>query len=149
MTMNELPHITVATIVERDKQFLMVKEKSDGNIVYNQPAGHLEANETLIQAAARETLEETGWEVRIRHFLGVYQYASPLNGVCYVRLCFIAEPRFHHQERVLDQDIIEIQWLSLRQLDGLRQQLRSPLVMSAVEDYRKGIRYPFALITQS
>jgi len=145
--MKNMPHITVATVIERDNRFLMVEEMSDGNIVYNQPAGHLEENETLIQAAARETLEETGWEVGIRHFLGVYQYTSPTNGVYYIRHCFIAEALHHHEDRALDQDIIKIEWLSLLQLDQLRNQMRSPLVMSAIEDYGKGIRYPLALIT--
>jgi 8-oxo-dGTP pyrophosphatase MutT (NUDIX family) len=147
MIMKNMPHITVATVIERDNRFLMVEEMSDGNIVYNQPAGHLEENETLIQAAARETLEETGWEVGIRHFLGVYQYTSPTNGVYYIRHCFIAEALHHHEDRALDQDIIKIEWLSLLQLDQLRNQMRSPLVMSAIEDYGKGIRYPLALIT--
>ena len=145
--MKNMPHITVATVIERDNRFLMVEEMSDGNIVCNQPAGHLEENETLIQAAARETLEETGWEVGIRHFLGVYQYTSPTNGVYYIRHCFIAEALHHHEDRALDQDIIKIEWLSLLQLDQLRNQMRSPLVMSAIEDYGKGIRYPLALIT--
>jgi|TARA_B110000263_G_C15081809_1_gene406648 8-oxo-dGTP pyrophosphatase MutT (NUDIX family) len=149
MIMKNMPHITVATIVERDNRFLMVEEMSDGNIVYNQPAGHLEENETLIQAAVRETFEETGWEVGIRHFLGVYQYTSSANGVYYIRHCFIAEPLHHHEDRALDQDIVKIEWLSLLQLHQLRNKMRSPLVMSAIEDYRKGIRYPLALITES
>jgi ADP-ribose pyrophosphatase YjhB (NUDIX family) len=57
--MHQLPHITVATIVERAGKFLMVKEKSGGRLVYNQPAGHVELNESLLDAAIRETLEET------------------------------------------------------------------------------------------
>ena len=53
------PHLTVATIVEDNGRFLMVEELADGQAVFNQPAGHLEADESLIQAALRETLEET------------------------------------------------------------------------------------------
>ena len=59
------PHVTVATIVEDNGRFLMVEELADGQAVFNQPAGHLEADESLIQAALRETLEETGWDVEL------------------------------------------------------------------------------------
>ena len=55
------PHVTVATIIEDNGRFLMVEELAEGRAVFNQPAGHLEADESLIQAALRETLEETGW----------------------------------------------------------------------------------------
>ena len=94
--MHELPHITVATIVERDGKFLMVRENSGGRLVYNQPAGHVEPSETLFDAALRETLEETAWRVELKQLLGIYQYTSAENGITYIRHCFIAkaiEPR--------------------------------------------------------
>ncbi|RZA05142.1 MAG: NUDIX domain-containing protein, partial [Moraxellaceae bacterium] len=68
------PHVTVATIVERDNRFLMVYEEADGALVYNQPAGHLDPNETLQDAAIRETFEETGWTVKLTGVVGVNLY---------------------------------------------------------------------------
>ncbi len=67
-----LPRLTVATIIERDGRFLLVEEYADGEeLVYNQPAGHLDEHETLAAAAIRETLEETAWEVQVSAIVGV------------------------------------------------------------------------------
>ena len=145
--MQQLPHITVATVVESEGKFLMVKEQSDGLIVYNQPAGHLEENETLIEAARRETLEETAWQVEIRYLLGIYQYTSPQNGICYVRHCFFADAIQHMADRQLDAAIIEAQWLSLDELQAHRTEMRSPLVLKVIADYLQGQRFPLTLLS--
>ncbi|MCC5402513.1 NUDIX domain-containing protein, partial [Staphylococcus aureus] len=68
------PHVTVATVVVRDGRLLLVEEAIDGRQVLNQPAGHLEPDESLAAAACRETLEETGWTVRLSAFIGTYQW---------------------------------------------------------------------------
>lgn len=145
--MQQLPHITVATVVESDGKFLMVKEQSDGLIVYNQPAGHLEENETLLEAARRETLEETAWQVEIRYLLGIYQYTSPVNGICYVRHCFLADAIQQMRDRELDADIIEAQWLSLDELEAHAAEMRSPLVLKVIADYLRGQRFPLTLLS--
>lgn len=136
----------MATVVERDGKFLMVKEQSDGLIVYNQPAGHLEENESLLAAALRETLEETGWRVEIRGVLGIYQYTSPTNGICYVRHCFIAGALERADDIELDADIIEAQWLTLDELETRAAEMRSPLVLKVIEDYLRGQRFPLSLL---
>lgn len=142
------PHATVAAIVEHDGHFLMVEERSEGQIVFNQPAGHIEDNESILDALCRETLEETGWEVTPRHFLGMYTYKAPANGVTYYRFCFIAEPVTRRTEQ-LDDDIIAAHWLSHDALSNGTMTLRSPLVLRCVEDYRRGKRYPLDLIVES
>lgn len=140
------PHVTVATVVERQGRFLMVLERPNGHEVYNQPAGHLEPDESLVAAAVRETLEETAWEVRITGLLGIGLYTAPANGVTYLRHTFIGEPVQHHPERTLDEGIIAAKWLSYEQLQERRGLLRSPMVLQAVEDYRSGRRYPLELL---
>jgi ADP-ribose pyrophosphatase YjhB (NUDIX family) len=143
--MHSLPHITVATVVEQDHRFLMVKEKSAGEIVYNQPAGHLELQESLIEAAERETLEETAWRVEVSQFLGVYHYTSPANGICYVRHCFIARPIERVEGARLDVDILQAEWLSLAEIEARTAQLRSPMVLKVIKDYLDGNHYPLTL----
>ena len=144
--MRSLPHITVATVIEEDGKFLMVREMSNGLIVYNQPAGHLELDETLIEAAERETREETGWQVEIKKFLGVYHYTSTTSGICYVRHCFIADPIEQFEDSELDKNILEIQWLNLGEIEARRSDMRSPLVLKVIHDYINGIHYPLSLI---
>ncbi len=142
-----LPHKTVATVVEQAGRFLMVEERVNGELVYNQPAGHLEANESLLEGALRETLEETAWEVALTGFLGLYQQTSSRENICYVRSCFIATPVRHHAHRSLDSGIVRALWLSREELEERREQMRSPVVLRVIDDYLRGIRYPLEVIT--
>ena len=144
--MHQLPHITVATIVERAGKFLMVKENSGGRLVYNQPAGHVEVKESLLDAAIRETLEETAWRVNLENLLGIYQYTSPENGITYIRHCFIAKAIEPRTERDLDEDIAEAAWVSLEELEQRESEMRSPLVLEVIRDYLKGVSYPLSAI---
>jgi len=140
------PHVTVATIVERDNRFLMVYEEADGKKVYNQPAGHLDPNETLQEAAIRETLEETGWDVKLTGVVGVNLYTAPGNGITYLRTTFIAEVVQHYPKRALDTGIIEAVWLSYEELATRKDQLRSPMTLQIVEDYLAGRRFALPVI---
>lgn len=140
------PHVTVATIVERDNRFLLVYEESDGSKVYNQPAGHLEPGETLAEAAIRETLEETGWAVELTGVVGVNLYTAPSNGVTYFRTTFIADAVSHDPTRTLDTGIIEAVWLTYEELVERKNQLRSPMTLQIIEDYRAGRRFPLGVV---
>ena len=141
--MNWPPHITVATIVQRNAQYLMVAERDAGNLVINQPAGHLEPGETLFEAACRETLEETGWRVELTGFVGIYHYHSSNNGVLYHRIAFTAEP-IEQITTQLDDDIEAALWLSLDEL-GERTH-RSPLVLQTIIDASENGGLPLSLV---
>ena len=75
--------------MEQDGRYLLVEEIVDGETVLNQPAGHIEENESILEAALRETLEETGWHVELTDLVGIYNYSAP-NGVTYYRFSFAA-----------------------------------------------------------
>lgn len=133
-------HVTVATVVERNGKFLFVEERdSEGQRVINQPAGHLERNETLLDAAHRETLEETCWNVELRAYLGVRQYTAP-NQVTYIRHSFIAVPINELEEAKRDKDILDVLWLSEAELKMRR--CRSPMVANELVRYRKNESIP-------
>jgi ADP-ribose pyrophosphatase YjhB (NUDIX family) len=140
------PHVTVATVIEQNGRFLMVYESSDGQNVYNQPAGHWEEHETLLDAALRETREETGWEVEITHLIGLSHYISPVNGFTYLRISFAAKPLGRIPNAKLDADIIEATWLSQEEIQSKKSQLRSPLVQKDITRYLNGENYPLSLI---
>jgi 8-oxo-dGTP pyrophosphatase MutT (NUDIX family) len=140
------PHVTVATIIERDNRFLMVYEEADGKLVYNQPAGHLDPDETLHQAAIRETLEETGWTVKLTGVVGVNLYTAPSNGITYFRTTFIGEAISHDANRLLDTGIIEAVWLTYEELLERKDQLRSPMTLQIVEEYRAGRRFSLEVV---
>lgn len=140
------PHVTVATIVERDDRYLMVYEEAENRRVYNQPAGHLEPNETLIEAALRETREETGWTVKVTGVVGVNLYTAPSNGITYFRTTFIAEPLSLDAEQPLDTGILEAVWLTYEEILARKDQLRSPMTLQIIEEYRAGRRFPLNVI---
>ena len=146
------PDVTVATVVERQGQLLMVEEKAHGRLVLNQPAGHLEPDESLFEAAIREALEESGWEIRLTAFLGAYQWTSEssadLPARHYLRFAFAGEPVTHHPDRPLDDGIVRALWLSPRELQARAEQHRSPLVWETVADYLAGRRQPLDLLRQ-
>ncbi len=142
------PHVTVATVVERDGRFLVVEEYSDGKLVFNQPAGHLEAGETLQQAALRETLEETGCRVQLLGVVGFSLYTAPGNGITYARTTFAATV-VEELHGVLDPDIVRAVWLSYEEMRKCSAKMRSPLVIASVEQYLAGNCYPLNLIFSS
>jgi 8-oxo-dGTP pyrophosphatase MutT (NUDIX family) len=143
------PHATVAVVVEDDQgRFLMVEETSEGRTVFNQPAGHVEENEKITDAALRETLEETGWQVNLDYFLGLYTYIAPANGVTYYRLCYAATALSRVTD-TLDDDIIAAHWLDWDQLKARESQFRSPLVLQCIEDYRNGRRFPLDVVVEA
>ena len=140
MTKQWYPHVTVATVVHRDNKFLMVKELSNNRLVINQPAGHLEENESIEEAAKRETLEETRWQVEITHFLGISQFIAP-NKTTYIRHSFVATPLHEHKELELDPDISECCWMTRGELLTNEQNMRSPMVMNDIHRYEQGLYY--------
>lgn len=139
-------HVTVATVVEDAGRFLLVEEEKQGRLVLNQPAGHLEPGESLIEAARRETLEETAWQVEVQGVIGIGLYVAPGNGVTYYRTAFHARPLIHESERALDADITRAVWLTLDEIRAEQARLRSPLVLDAIEKYLDGHRYPLSMI---
>lgn len=138
--------MTVATVVAHAGRFLLVQENSEGRSVYNQPAGHLNDNETLIAAAIRETLEETAWEVEPDALVGIYQWRHTASEATYIRFCFAATRLRHHPERSLDADIERALWLTPEEIKALESELRSPMVWRCFEDYLAGQRYPLSTI---
>ncbi len=139
-------HVTVATVIEKDDLYLLVEERADGDLVINQPAGHLDPGEDLVEAAVRETLEETGWHVRVDGVLGIALYTAPGNGVTYHRTTFHATALEQDDSRELDAGIERALWMSHAEMQAQAHRMRSPLVLSAVEQYRKGHLYPLSLI---
>lgn len=145
------PDVTVATVVVDGGRLLMVEESAGGRLVLNQPAGHLEPEETLQQAALRETLEETGWTVRLTAFIGAYQWRAPADslsrpGQHYLRFAFAAIPLHHDPSRTLDEGIQQALWLTPAELEAQQPRHRSPLVWRAAADFLAGRRQALDLI---
>ena len=147
------PDVTVATVVLRDGRLLCVEERAEGRLVLNQPAGHLEPDESLLEAALRETREETGWDVRLTAFIGAYQWKAPARageseGRHYLRFAFAAEPVAHDPARELDEGIVRALWMTPSELQAAAERHRSPLVWRVASDHLAGRRHPLSLVDQ-
>jgi len=140
------PRVTVAAVVESDNRFLLVEESIDHRAVLNQPAGHLENGERIIDAVTRECVEETAWTFEPQHLVGVYRWRSARNGDTYLRFTFCGPRITHDPARALDDQIVAVHWLTWAEICARSDQLRSPLVLRSIEDYRRGQRFPLTLL---
>lgn len=144
------PHATVATIVEKEGKFLLVEELINGTeLVLNQPAGHVENNETFFQAAIRETYEETGWKVELESVLGLYVYRVPERDLTFHRVTFIAHAVDLDPSLTLDEGIVRALWMTRDEIAAAKERLRSPLVLECVDDYLNGKQFPLSMIQDS
>lgn len=139
------PNVTVATVIEREGRFLLIEERTSAGPRFNQPAGHLEPGESLIEAAARETLEETGYRFTPAALTGIYHHRH--TGVSYIRFTFTGTAAGPEAGRDLDEGILRADWFTLEEIRNLRDRHRTPLVMRCIEDYLAGCRYPLAVLS--
>jgi len=144
--MNQRVSVTVAAIAEREGRFLVVEEETDEGVRLNQPAGHLEPEESLIEAVVRETLEETAYGFVPRSLLGVYRWRHPAKGISYVRFAFVGEVTGPETGRALDAGILRALWLTPAELSAQAARHRSPLVQRCIQDYLAGRRFPLDLL---
>lgn len=140
--------VTVAAVIEDAGRFLLVEEHAGGRAVFNQPAGHLEPNETLIQAGVRETLEETGFTFEPTAVLGLYHWYSESDDAAFLRVAFCGDAVAPQDTPELDAVIIATHWLTREQILGHQDRLRSPMVLRCIDDYRAGTRFPLSCLAE-
>ncbi len=138
--------ITVAAITERDGRFLFIEERSSGRVVLTQPAGHLEPDESLVEAVVRETLEESRYPFVPEAVGGIYIWRHPRSGATIVRVNFIGEVGEPLVHRDLDEGILRVLWLDANQVEAAQHRLRNPLVKRGLDDYLAGKRYPLDIL---
>ncbi len=141
------PNVTVAAVIEQDGKFLLVEEHTSQGLLFNQPAGHLEAHESLLAAVVRETLEESAYDFQPQHLLGIYRWHAPASDTTYLRFAFTGKLLAHHAERPLDEGIVRAVWMTPDEIRATASRHRSPLILRCMEDYLAGKRYPLELIT--
>ncbi len=141
------PNATVAAIIEQNGKFLLVEEETDRGNRFNQPAGHLEDDETLLEAVVRETMEESAYEFMPEKLLGIYQWKHTHNKTTYLRFAFIGKVGKHYPTQALDTGIIQALWMSIDEIREKAHLMRSDQVLCCIEDYLAGKSYPLEVIT--
>ncbi len=140
------PSVTVAAVIERDGRFLLIREKSAGRLVLNQPAGHLDPGESLVAACRREVMEETAHVFEPTGLVGIYRWRYEPKDVTFLRFCFLGKLA-GVEDRPLDKEIVSLHWLSADELKSRKAEHRSPLVQQCVEDFLAGRRYPLEVFS--
>ena len=141
------PNVTVAAVVEKDGQYLLVEEQTSSGLLFNQPAGHLEPGESIIHGAIRETLEETGYTFVPRSVLGIYHWHSPAEDTTFIRFAFSGSVSDHDPGRNLDSGIVRADWFGIDEIRSMAYCHRSPLVMKCIEDHLAGKGCPLDILT--
>ena len=136
------PEVTVAAVTQSEGRFLCVEERISQKLVLNQPAGHVEMGETLIEAVVREVREETAWLFEPEALLGVYLWRNPVSNRSTLRFAFTGSVTDHRPAQPLDRGIVCARWLTHDELREREPRLRSPLVLRCVEDFMTGRRLP-------
>lgn len=144
--MSWTPHVVVACIVERDGRFLIVEESINGELKLNQPAGHWEQGETLVEGAIREALEETAWSVTPTAVLGLYHHDPEDLDYGFLRVAFVATADQEHPDQALDTGIERAIWLTREELQAREADHRSPMVLRCIDDYLAGRRFPLDML---
>jgi len=140
------PHVTVAAVIEREGRFLFIEEEDEGVPVFNQPAGHWEPGETLVEASIREALEESACRFLPRHLVGIYGWKHAAADITYLRFAYCGDIEGFDEGRTLDKGILRAVWMSAAELRAQGNRLRSPLVTRCVEDYLAGRRFPLDMV---
>lgn len=129
------PSVTVAAVIRnRAGDYLLVEESPDGTPVFNQPAGHLEAGESLLQAVVREVQEETCRVFSPSGLVGIYRWTVPETGKTYLRFCFTGTVGEETADCQYDPDILATHWIGREELENDDFALRSPMVMRCIKD---------------
>lgn len=140
------PHVTVAAIIEKDHQFLLVEEHTSNGLEFNQPAGHLEPGESLIDAIKREVNEETAWHFTPKYITTIQLWRRHPNASSFLRVCFTGIIHNFQEGQTLDKDIVATHWLNYDEIIAKQAQLRSPLVLTTINQYLEGVRHPLSLL---
>jgi ADP-ribose pyrophosphatase YjhB (NUDIX family) len=141
------PNVTVAAVIEKDGKFLLVEEETADGLRFNQPAGHLEDNESIEDGVRRETQEETAHSFNPTGLLGIYHWKHPEKNTTYLRFAFIGEVTGFDANQKLDDGIVRAVWMTPDEIRATQDRHRSPQVLLCVEHYLAGQRFPLSVLT--
>ena len=142
------PHVVVAAVIEQNGKFLLVEEETDDGLRLNQPAGHLEEGESLLDAVRRETFEETAHHFEPSALIGVYRWQQPAGKKrTYMRFAFTGQITGFDPDATLDEGILRAVWMTPAEIQASAARHRSPLLMQCLQDYLAGKSYPVDLLT--
>jgi len=140
------PHVTVAAIIEQESRYLLVEEHTTNGLAFNQPAGHLEPGESLFDAVQREVFEETAWKFTPEYITAIQLWRRNPDTPSFLRVCFVGSCHDFQTEQALDEGIVATHWLTRDEIIAKKNTLRSPLVLTTIDQYLQGEQHPLSLL---
>ena len=126
------------TLIIKDGRILLQRRTDNGK--WGLIGGLLEMNETYQEAVLRETREETGLEIRLESFLGIYHNHNMVwaNGdATHVVTAFFTASIISGEPRI-DEESFELRFFGMEELPELFAEDH----IAALDAYTQGIRYP-------
>lgn len=124
----------VLVFIQKDSKFLLVHERKHGQLWYV-PAGGVEAGESFIEAAQRETLEEAGIPVSVNGIIRLEH--TPTEQMTRVRLLVTAEVIDETEPKnFADAESLEAAWFTIDEMKKL--ELRDPCLIELFSTLEKG-----------
>ncbi len=114
--MPQPPKLGVSACVWHAKRVLIVQRANAPFAgLWSLPGGHVEAGETLLTAAHRELLEETGVKADLKQLSGVYNL--DLGDGTYMIACYTG--RWKSGKAVASDDVLALRWALPEELENL------------------------------
>ena len=130
-------HVVAANLIEKDGEFLLVQEgKEDVRGQWNLPAGGVEKDEDIKEAAEREAKEETGLETSLESFVGVFVDESDRSDATVLVFVFHANAKDLRPEVPVSEEIIDVGFFSRAEFEDL--EIRVPFLQEAVQRFETG-----------
>lgn len=140
----------MAALIEEGGRFLLVEEHTPEGLRLNNPAGHLDPGESLLEAVAREALEETTRRFTPEWLVGIYlarlQRAQRKEDVTYLRVAIAGRVDAPDPALRYDHGIVRTLWLTPQEIEASQDRHRSPLVWRCVQDHLHGPRLPLSAL---
>ena len=136
--------VIVGGVLEKDGKYLLVQEARKCRGKWNLPAGHLDPNETIFDAAKREIKEECGLDVELTNICQIGN--RKIEDDVFVSIIFSAE--IIGGEILFSPDeIMDVKWFSYEELISMKDQLRRvDLVLGAIENVRNKLVAPTSVV---
>ena len=116
--MDKMINIIASSCVINNNKILMVQEnKTDIQGLWDLPGGKVKINEDIKQAAIRETLEETGYNIDLDNILLIQNYITN-KGVLLI-IYFYATLSDSRQVEYRKSEISNVKWFTLEEIKNI------------------------------
>lgn len=129
MSKTEQVELTVLCLIENGSKVLLQKRVKKDWKGYTLPGGHIEKDESIVDAVVREMKEETGLTVRNPRLCGVKQF--PIDGGRYLVFLFKS---IEFEGELISSDEGQMEWVERADIPALQTVSDFAELLSVIDD---------------